>query len=32
MSQQSELFEHDPAVHQLLDHIDNIPVAELEHH
>ncbi|ECY1177880.1 positive regulator of late transcription [Salmonella enterica] len=32
MSQQSELFEHDPSVHQLLDHLDNIPVAELEHH
>lgn len=31
MSQQSELFEHDPAIHQLLDHIDNIPVGELEH-
>ncbi|MBU2673550.1 MULTISPECIES: Mor transcription activator family protein [Hafnia] len=31
MSQtQTDLFEHDPAIVQLLDHLDNIPVADME--
>ena len=27
---QHDLFEHDPAIRQLIGHIDNIPAPELE--
>ncbi|HCN7970909.1 TPA: positive regulator of late transcription [Escherichia coli] len=30
MTNQQDLFEHDPAVSQLMDHIDNIPAPEQE--
>lgn len=31
MSEQTDLFEHDPHIGQLLSHMDNVPVQELEH-